>query len=108
MQPVQSSLQGVDSYEVNVCRMSKHAEVRLRQRGIPFLVLEWLLNYGQSRNDHKHGIVLYFDSSSRRRLRQVAAPAFALNSKYLDSYAVTTTEGKVITVGRRTRRLKFD
>jgi hypothetical protein len=34
---------------------TKHAEIRLRQRGIPPPVVEWLVSYGSSRFDHQQG-----------------------------------------------------
>src|SRR5450755_585495 len=44
---------------------TKHAEIRLRQRGIPLAVVEWLVSYGSSHFDHHRGLVFYFDSRSR-------------------------------------------
>lgn len=88
---------------------TKHAEIRLRQRGIPPPVVEWLVSYGSSRFDHHRGLVFYFDSQSRAVLRSaVDRAALARYSEHLDCYVVVSTNGEVITVGHRTRRLKLD
>jgi hypothetical protein len=88
---------------------TKHAEIRLRQRGIPPAVVEWLVSYGSSHFDHHRGLVFYFDSRSREVLRSaVDRTALARYSEHLDCYVVVSTNGEVITVGHRTRRLKLD
>jgi hypothetical protein len=88
---------------------TKHGEIRLRQRGIPPPVVEWLVSYGSSRFDHHRGLVFYFDSQSRAVLRSaVDRAALARYSEHLDCYVVVSTNGEVITVGHRTRRLKLD
>jgi hypothetical protein len=48
---------------------TKHAEIRLRQRGIALAAGEWLVSYGSSHFDHHRGLVFYFDSRSRAVLR---------------------------------------
>ena len=88
---------------------TKHAEIRLRQRGIPPPVVEWLVFYGSSRFDHHRGLVFYFDSRSRAVLRSaIDRAALARYSEHLDCYVVVSTSGEVITVGHRTRRFKLD
>jgi hypothetical protein len=88
---------------------SKHAEIRLRQRGIPLAVIEWLVSYGSSRFDHHRGLVFYFDSRSRAALRSsIDRATLARYSEHLDCYAVMSTNGEVITVGHRTRRFRLD
>ena len=88
---------------------TKHAEVRLRQRGIAPTVVEWLVSYGSSHFDHHRGLVFYFDSRSRAVLRSaVDGAGLARYSKHLDCYVVVSTNGEVITVGHRTRRFRLD
>lgn len=88
---------------------TKHAEIRAQQRGIPPAVIELLLSYGTSHHDRHRGMVLYFDSRSRKRLqRAVDERALAHYSGQLDCYAVLSTDGSVITVGHRTRRFRLD
>jgi hypothetical protein len=40
----------------------------MQQRGIPPLVVDWLLRFGHMRHDHRGAIVYYFDKHSRRDL----------------------------------------
>jgi hypothetical protein len=88
---------------------SKHADVRVRQRGIPPLVVEWLLSYGTSHYDHHRGEWFYFDAPSRQRLMSaIGAESLARHSDHLDCYAVLSIDGSIITVGHRTRRFKLD
>jgi hypothetical protein len=88
---------------------SKHAEIRLRQRGIPAAVVEWLVSYGSSHFDHHRGLVFYFDSRSRAVLRSAVDRAELANySEHLDCYVVLSTNGEIITVGHRTRRFRRD
>jgi hypothetical protein len=88
---------------------TKHAEIRVRQRGIPLVVVEWLVSYGSSHFDHHRGLVFYFDSRSRAALRTaIDGAALARHSEHLDCYVVVSTNGEVITVGHRTRRFRHD
>lgn len=88
---------------------TNHAEIRLRQRGIPLAVIEWLVSYGSSRFDHHRGLIFYFDSRSRAALRTAMdRAALARYSEHLDCYVVVSTNGEVITAGHRTRRFRFD
>ncbi len=80
---------------------SEHARLRMQQRGIPPLVLTWLLDFGQKRHDHKGGVVHYFDKRSRRDLeRSVGRGIVRRLSEYMDSYAVSSLQDDVVeTVG---------
>jgi hypothetical protein len=85
---------------------TRHASHRMQQRGIPPLVVDWLLTFGHMRHDHRGAIVYYFDKHPRRNLeRAVGRRVVAHLAQYLDAYAVSTTNGdNVITVGYRRRR----
>jgi hypothetical protein len=88
---------------------TKHAEIRLRQRGIPLTVVEWLVSYGSSHFDHHGGLVFYLDSRSRAVLRSaIDRDALVRYSEHLNCYVVMSTNGEVITVGHRTRRFRLD
>ncbi len=41
--------------------VTRHAQVRMQQRGVPPLILEWLLKYGAIEHDGHGGHVRYFD-----------------------------------------------
>lgn len=82
-----------------------HAQMRMQHRGIPPLIVEWLLEYGAS--ERAHGAVKrYFDKSSRRRLgnrygRQVIDRMGDLLNIY-----IVESDGTVITAAHRTKRFK--
>ena len=85
---------------------TKHGSARARQRGIPQLILDWLIEYG--RLTRKRGADVYiFDKESRRRLRcDIGSLAYKRLADLFDAYVVVSDDGKVITTGWRQRRLK--
>ncbi len=86
---------------------TKHAKRRMQQRGIPPLVVAWLLEFGQTHYDHRGGIIHYFDKHSRRCLEQVVGGRVVSRlADYLNSYAVSpVSDDALVTVGRRYKRL---
>ena len=87
--------------------LTAHARKRCQQRGIPPLIVEWLFEFG--RDVHKNGAeLIYFDKKSRRALRKYAGrQVFRMLDKYMDSYLVTV-DGKIVTVGHRTKPIHCD
>jgi hypothetical protein len=86
--------------------MTRHAEVRMQQRGITPSALESLLDYGSQAHDHRGATIVYFDKRSRSRLlRGSGRAAYRVMEKQLNAYAVVGRDGSVVTVGRRDRRL---
>lgn len=81
----------------------------MQQRGIPPLVVTWLLEFGKMRYDHQGGIVYYFDNHSRRTLeRVVGGRVVARLSDYLNTYAVSSTNDEaLVTVGHRHKRFNL-
>jgi hypothetical protein len=88
---------------------STHAKRRMQQRGIPPLVMNWLMQFGQMRYDHHGGILYYFDRRSRRQLeREVGSKVVARLSEFLDAYVVSSVcDETIITVGHRCKRFNF-
>jgi Domain of unknown function (DUF4258) len=43
--------------------ISEHAKHRMQQRGIPLLVIDWLLEFGQTRYDHR-GAMVYVQAAA--------------------------------------------
>ena len=86
-----------------------HSLTRMQQRGIPPLVIDWLLDYGRERHDHHGAVIHYFDRQSRRALEHAAGSrVVARLSDYLDCYAVRTVGGNLITVGHRHKRFRLN
>ena len=85
--------------------ITTHATVRLQQRGISALVLNCLLEYGRKAHDHRGAEIVYFDSQSRTKVRSALGDdAYRKVADRLDTYAVLSNDGAVVTVGHRTKR----
>ena len=82
-----------------------HALHRAQQRGVPPLVLHWLLDYGEETFDGHGGVVRYFSSRSIRQLeRDIGQAPLKRLSEFLRCYLVQASSGgHVITVGKRYR-----
>ena len=82
---------------------TRHAAERVQQRGIPAVISDWLLAYGDEAFDGRGGIVRYFSSGSLRRLeREVGKESVKRVAEYLRCYLVESSrDGAVITVGKR-------
>lgn len=90
-------------------RMTSHAEVRLRQRGIRTDVLDCLLAYGRREHDHADCEILYFDTRAIERVQRQEGPQLAhLVSDHRDVYAVVDSDGCIVTAGHRFRRILRD
>lgn len=86
--------------------MSKHAVTRTHQRAIPPLIVDWLIAYGASRKDKTGAEILYFDHTARRVIgKNVGQQIIDRLGGLMDTYAVVSPEGTVITVGHRFKRL---
>jgi len=83
--------------------VSRHARARMQQRGIRPEALEALLDYGREVRAGRGRELIFFDKRARVQLaRAVAAPAA---DRVCKSYAIVASDGTVITVGHRTRRI---
>ena len=84
---------------------TRHAQARMQQRGISTDALDHLLEFGHESFDHHGGVVLYFDKAAKRRLT-LAEPKAKDLGRLARCYAVLSTDGAVMTVGHRFRRIK--
>lgn len=86
---------------------TRHASIRVQQRRIPPLIVEWLVRYGSRQPAGDGASILYFDKDSRRRLaRDVGSPVLDALQTMLDAYLIQGTDDAVITVGWRTQRVQ--
>ena len=89
--------------------MTKHAGIRVQQRGVNLGLLDCLLAYGHHEPDHKGCHVVTFDGKGMADLSRFETRVF--KSKVSDSrnlYAVVDSDGVVITAGHRFRRVPRD
>jgi hypothetical protein len=86
--------------------VSTHARVRMQQRGISEDVLERLIEFGETRHDHRGAEIVYFGHAARRRLQsRLGKPALKAMERQMNAYAVLAVNGEVITVGHRVKRI---
>lgn len=87
---------------MKINHVSRHATVRSQQRGIPQLIVDWLITYGAVANDGRGAVTHYFDHHARRRLAQVVGGrVVTLLGSLMDAYLVMSHDGTIITVGHR-------
>lgn len=84
---------------------TRHAERRAQQRGIPPLVTNWLLDYGDETFDGHGGVVRYFSPQSIRRMAcELGQTPLRRMAEFLRCYLVQgSSDGSIITVGKRHR-----
>lgn len=82
---------------------SAHASVRAQQRGVPPIIQDWLLDYGEEQFDGHGGVVRYFSHQCIREMeRNIGRAPLKRMSEYLRCYLVQSSrDGTVITVGKR-------
>jgi len=91
-------------YQTNID--SRHCEIRCKQRGIPRLVIDWLIGYGNVAR-RKRADVYFLDKNSRKKLmNDVGKIAYNRMNDLLDSYLVLSDDGTVITIGKRYKKIK--
>ena len=83
---------------------SRHARVRLQQRGISPAALDRLLAYGSEIHDHHGAVTVFFDKAARRRLERDAGTRKEI-ARLLRLYAVLGGDGEIVTAGHRFRRI---
>ena len=86
---------------------TQHAEIRARQRGIPPLIEEWLVEFGEEDYDGQGARRMYFSKKSIRNMEREfgRAPVRKL-SEWFNVYKVEALEnGSIITIGHRYQRL---
>jgi len=82
---------------------TKHASVRAQQRGIPPLISEWLLEFGDSAYDGHGAIIRYFNKKSLKFIAgTVGKDVLRRLSEFKRCYLVqSATDGEIISVGKR-------
>lgn len=82
---------------------TSHASLRSQQRGIPPLVSEWLMDYGDEVYDGHGGVVRYFTPKSVRKIEKIVGrePVRRM-SEFMRCYLVQSSyNGCVLTIGKR-------
>jgi hypothetical protein len=82
---------------------TQHAAKRSQQRGIPPLVQNWLLDYGEENFNERGLIVRFFTAKSIRNMeRDFGREPLRRLSEYLRCYLIESADdGSIITIGKR-------
>lgn len=85
---------------------SRHAVTRAQQRGIPPLIVEWLIAYGEEQPANRGARVVYFTKRSRKRIAQDNGDLIVRRLLgLLNAYAVIASDGQLITCGHRIKKI---
>lgn len=76
--------------------LTQHAHTRSQQRWIPPMLIHLLLIFGVSEKAPGGAEKVFFDKSSRKRMRAYAGPLAAMLEQHQDIYAVVADGNKVI------------
>jgi hypothetical protein len=87
-------------------RLTRHASYRIRNRAIPRLMLDWLLDYGDRVHDHRGAEVLYFGKAAIRRLERAAGKQIVDRIGHYRNAYLVLADGLVVTSGYRTKPIK--
>jgi hypothetical protein len=85
--------------------LSRHARARMQQRGISAATIEALLDFGREVHVDGGRDLVFFDKRARARLTQANAVAAAEAERIAKSYVIVSSDGTVVTIGHRYRRI---
>lgn len=81
-----------------------HSEIRQQQRGVPPIIVDLLIRFGNREHDARGGEVLYFDKKSKKKVETYVGGLFGKLNEHMGAYAVIAS-GKLVTVGSRYKRI---
>ena len=85
--------------------LTPHARTRMQQRGIRADALEALLDCGRVAHMDRGREIVFFDKAARARLKKRNPVAAREAERLRRTYAILGSDGAVITVGHRYRRI---
>ena len=86
--------------------LTKHAASRIQKRCIPPIIVDLLIDYGQSERSGNGTTKYYLDKRSKRRLEAYAGPIAGLLEQHLNCVVVVADGGALVTVEHRLQRIK--
>ena len=85
--------------------LTKHAAVRMQQRGIPCWFVDLLVQHGRTRHDGHGALVISVCKDTRRKLQSVLSRTEYVNAeRYFDVYAVVSSDNAIVTAAHRSHR----
>lgn len=88
--------------------LTTHARRRMQQRGISSAALDALLDFGRSARAGRGRELVFFDHKARERLSRAQVLAAGEEARVCNSYAIIGSDGAIVTVGHRFRRVPRD
>ena len=88
--------------------ITRHAQARMQQRGISAATLDALLDFGRTVRAGGGCEIVFFDRKARARLARAGVIPPSEADRIHKSYAIVESDGAVITVGHRYRRIARD
>ena len=85
--------------------LTRHARARMQQRGISAATLDALLDFGRTARAGGGREIVFFDKRARDRLARAGVIPPSKAERVCRSYAIVESDGAVITVGHRYRRI---
>lgn len=86
--------------------MTRHAQVRCQQRGIPPVVADWLMDFGAIRRGCRGAEVRYFDRVGKRFAQTLMREEKMIQlERLLGAYVILSSDGDVVTAGHRYKRI---
>lgn len=86
--------------------LTHHARARMQQRGISAAALDALLDFGRTAPAGGGCEIVFFDKRARERLARAGVVHPAEAERLCKGYAIVESDGAVITVGHRYRRIR--
>ena len=108
------STQGLSSSEIGRIdvasyALTRHAGIRVQQRGVNRDTLDCLLAYGRHEPDHKGCSVVTFDGKALKAIELFEPRVVSVQATDSQNlYAVVDADGVVVTAGHRFRRVLRD
>lgn len=85
--------------------LTRHASVRCQQRGIPPLILEWLLEYGAQSKASDGAQTYFFDKRARRKIEKACGRQIVRRLGDLLNAYLVIADNAIVTVGHRHKRI---
>lgn len=86
-------------------QITKHASIRIQQRGIPPWFVDLLVAHGKTSHDGHGALLKSIDKDTRLLLQAtLSRTQYARAERYFDVYAVVGSDESVITAAHRTKR----
>lgn len=86
-------------------RLTRHAAVRIQQRGIPAWYLDLLVEHGKTTHDGHGALLKSISKATRQRLRTVLTKEqYVKAERWFGVYAVVGDGNAIVTAAHRTHR----